>query len=810
MSSKGQQVREETTTSEEAACIHCGDPCGGDAVSEGELRFCCAGCATVYALLHQSGMGTYYSLEDKPGLKPGTDVDASRFAYLDKSSIRSRLLDFDDLETGRITFSMPQIHCSSCIWLLEHLFKIEPGVRSSRVDFHRRRASIVFDSQRLPLSGLVAVLTSLGYEPDINLSDLDAERPDRSFRTIYAQVAVAGFCFGNVMLLSFPHYLGLETVGQLSGGRIFDYLRVLLTLPVILYGAKSFYQSAWQGLSHRQINMDVPITLGILVLAARSFYGIFVDGAAGYLDSLCALVFLLLLGRLFQKKTYVSIAFDRDYRAYLPVAVTRILDGGEESIPLEDVAIGDRLVIRGRELIPADAELVGGDAKIDYGFVTGESEPVVVTAGDRVFAGGRQTCGTIEIEITSVPSRSYLFRLWEEMETAAKTRAPVTSLANRVSQYFTPAILGLAFMNALYWWLIDPDLIWHTTTSVLIVACPCALALSSPFALGAAQRLLGKAGIFLRDSSIVERLGGLTALVFDKTGTITRSESSEPEWVGEALTSDQQADILALVRQSVHPLSVALRQYLGPRQVAPVSGFREELGQGLEATINCRRVRIGSAAWTGATDVNDDVSASVFVTIDSVSLGYFRIASQYRPGLPKLLKRLVTRYRLMLLSGDHEGERSNLTEFFGSDSELHFNQSPHDKLRRVTELMQDGTEVGMVGDGLNDAGALRAARVGLAVVEGQSSFSPASDGIIDSRSFELLPAVLDFSKDTVRVIKASFALSFVYNVVGLFFAVRGDLSPLLAAVLMPTSSISIVLFTTLAAGYRARMRGLAS
>lgn len=805
----GQPVREGSTTPIETTCIHCGDRCGGDAVSAGELRFCCAGCETVYALLRQSGMGTYYSLENKPGLKPGSTGDASRFAYLDKSSIRSRLLDFDDSETGRITFSMPQIHCSSCIWLLEHLFKIEPGVRSSRVDFQRRRVSIVFDSQRLPLSRLVALLTSLGYEPDINLSNLDSDRPDRSFRTIYAQVAVAGFCFGNVMLLSFPHYLGLESVGELLGGRIFDYLKVLLTLPVILYGAKSFYRSAWQGLSHRQINMDVPITLGISVLTARSFYGIFIEGSAGYLDSLCALVFLLLLGRLFQKKTYVSIAFDRDYRAYLPVAVTRILDEDEESIPLEEVETGDRLVIRGREIIPADARLIGGDAKIDYSFVTGESEPVVAAVGDRIFAGGRQTGGTIEIEITSVPSRSYLFRLWEEMETAAETRSPVTSLANRVSQYFTPAILGLASLNALYWWLTNPDLIWHTTTSVLIVACPCALALSSPFALGAAQRFLGKAGIYLRDSSIVERLGRLTTLVFDKTGTITRSEASEPEWVGEPLKPEQQAAVSALVRQSVHPLSVTLRQHVfGHQQVGSVDGFREELGQGLEATINGSRVRVGSAAWTGATEVNDDVSASVFVAVDGVNLGYFRIASQYRPGLPKLLNRLVARYRLMLLSGDHEGERSNLTEFFGPDSELHFSQSPHDKLRRVSELMRAGVEVGMIGDGLNDAGALKAARVGLTVVEGRSSFSPASDGIIDSRSFELLPAVLDFSKDTVKIIKASFVLSFVYNVVGLFFAVKGDLSPLLAAVLMPASSISVVLFATLAAGYRARMRGL--
>jgi Cu+-exporting ATPase len=775
---------------------------------EGEHHFCCAGCQTVYALLHQSGLSTYYSLEDSPGLKPASAIEDDEYAYLDKSSIRDRLLDFDDSDIARMTFSIPQIHCSSCIWLLENLFKINPGVRSSRVNFQRRQVSVVFDSQRLPVSRLVAILASLGYEPEIRLSDLDPDRPEKSSRALYARVAVAGLCFGNVMLLSFPHYLGMEAVGEFLGGRLFDYLKILLSLPVVLYCATDFYRSAAQGLRHRQINMDVPIALGIVVLTLRSSYGILVEGTAGYLDSLCALVFLLLLGRLFQKKTYFSIAFDRDYRAYLPVAVRCLSKTGESSLPLEEINVGDRLVIRAREIIPADGVLIKGDALIDYSFVTGESEPVRVVSGDRIFAGGRQTGGRLEIEITSQPSRSYLFRLWEEMESTTVERSNVSTLANQVSRYFTPAVLGLAALTGLYWWWVNPALIWSATTAVLIIACPCALALSSPFALGAAQRFLGKAGIFLKDSAVVERLASLTTLVFDKTGTITRSTSGEPEWIGESLTDEQESYLSALVRQSMHPLSVALRRHLGDRPDVVIDGFREELGRGLEAQIDDRLVRLGSATWTGSTPVNDSTATLVYVSIDGKTIGYYRIASQYRPGLERLLGRLAERYRLLLLSGDHEGERPTLTRFLGQNSELHFNQSPHDKLHRVTELARDGAAVGMIGDGLNDAGALKAARVGLTIVEGTSSFSPASDGVIDSRSFELLPSMLRFSRDTVRIIKASFALSFVYNVVGLGFAVQGDLSPLVAAVLMPVSSVSVVLFATLTTGYFAKVRGL--
>ncbi len=809
MTKKEEQLRKGRASSKGAVCVHCGDPCVGDAVSEGELHFCCAGCQTVYVLLNQGGLATYYSLEKAPGLKPGLPIEGNKFAYLDKSSIRDRLLDFDDSDTGRVTFAIPQIHCASCIWLLENLFKIEPGVRSSRVDFQRRRVSILFDSRRLPVSQLVALLASVGYEPEIRLSDLDADRTDPSSRALYAQVAVAGLCFGNVMLLSFPHYLGMETVGELLGGRLFDYLKVLLSLPVVLFCAKDFYRSAWQGLRHRQINMDVPITLGLGVLTVRSSYGIFVEGTAGYFDSLCALVFLLLLGRLFQKKTYFAIAFDRDYRAYLPVAVMRRDATGEGSIPLEDAAVGDHLVVRGREIIPADAVLIDGEAKIDYSFVTGESDPVRVIPGDRVFAGGRQIGGTLEIEITNEPSRSYLFRLWEEMETIADERTAVSTLANRVSQYFTPAVLSVAAATGLYWWWANPALIWSATTSVLIIACPCALALSSPFALGAAQRILGKAGIFLKDSAVVERMASLTTLVFDKTGTITQSAVGEPEWLGAELSAEHESFVSALVRQSIHPLSVAVRCHLGTQPDVAVDEFREKLGQGLAARICDHNVRVGSATWTGETEVPSDSAASVHVSIDGHRLGCFRIPNQYRSGLPEVLSRLAEKYRLMLISGDHDGERAELTRLFGEDSELHFEQSPHDKLHRLTDLAQSGSATGMIGDGLNDAGALKAARVGLTIVEGSSSFSPAADGVVDSRSFELLPAMLCFSKDAVRVIKASFVLSFLYNVVGLGFAVRGDLSPLVAAVLMPASSISVVMFASLATGYYARVRGVA-
>jgi len=232
------------------------------------------------------------------------------------------------------------------------------------------------------------------------------------------------------------------------------------------------------------------------------------------------------------------------------------------------------------------------------------------------------------------------------------------------------------------------------------------------------------------------------------------------------------------------------------------------VGSGLVAKIDGRLIRVGSAAWVGSREVSADTSTRIHVSIDGHEAGYFRLANSYRSGLAGLLNSLVGRYRLMLFSGDHEGERSRLSGLFGQGAELYFNQSPHDKLRRMAKLTQEGVAVGMIGDGLNDAGALKEARVGLTVVEGSQGFSPASDGVVDSNSFEKLPATLQFCNDTIRVIKIGFVLSFIYNVVGLGFAVQGELSPLVAAVLMPVSSVSVVLFASLTTGFYARARGL--
>ncbi len=795
----------------ETICIHCGDPCPPGSPEDEGQAFCCPGCRTVYALLHDNDLQEYYQLEDRPGLKPKPAEHLERFAYLDDHDIVAKLLDFSDGRVSRVTLSIPQIHCSSCIWLLENLFVLDAGITASRVDFPRREVSVTFAEDKLNLRKLVEMLVSIGYEPDIRLADLESTPRDRSARKLYARLAVAGFCFGNVMMLSFPEYLGLDSILQAKLGNAFNYLNAALSLPVIFFSSADFFRSAFTGVRQKFINMDLPISLGILVLFIRSLYDILILGQAGYMDSLCGLVFLLLIGRLYQQKTYASLSFEKNFKSYLPIAVLRKQETGEVTVPVNNLEPGDRIIVRNRELIPADGVLINGDGQIDYSFVTGEAEPVEAASGQRLYAGGRQMGQSLEIEVVKLPSQSYLMQLWTQMASGDEDTPHLENLANQASRWFTPAVLVVAAFAGLFWMAVDSTRALNAATAVLIVACPCALALSSPFTLGTVLRFMGRRNLYLKDSGAVERLAGITSAVFDKTGTLTRAGETTPIWTGEPLTPERERLVFSVVRHSTHPLSVMLARNLLEHESRTVTDFIEEPGKGLSATVGDAVVRVGAASWVGAENTsgqNADGETRVYVSIAGETIGYFRLANHLRPGLANVLASLGKRMKLGLISGDHDAERSRLTELFGPDADLRFRQSPHDKLDHVRSLRKSGEKVLMIGDGLNDAGALRAATVGIAIAEDASAFSPACDGILQAESFSLLPDFVALARSSVTIIKASFVLSVLYNVVGLAFAVQGLLSPLVAAILMPASSVTVVLFATVASAVAARRHGV--
>ena len=793
------------TVSNDTQCYHCGEPVRSERIEHDGKLFCCSGCRIVYEVLARNDLCEYYTLEGAPG-RPPRPQQEDGYSYLDDPGIARSLLEFTDGNLSTVTFSIPGMHCSACVWLLENLQTLDPGIVQSRVDFLKKRLSVRFTS-RTRLRAVVELLASLGYEPELTVPQATPEtKKDRSLHT---RIGVAGFAFGNIMLLSFPGYL--------AGGRLepdllrtFTLLSFALSLPVVFYAASGYFRSSIAGLSRKIINLDVPIALGIVILLGRSTWEVFAETGPGYFDSLAGLVFFLLLGRLFQSKTYESLNFERDYRSYFPLAATVLRGGREIPIPLSEVAPGDRILVRNGDIIPADSVLLEGEAQIDYSFVSGESRLVPRNRSDLLYAGGRQLGSALELEVIKPVSQSYLTQLWNERRDESSPRAELTDVANGIAKYFTAAVLAIASLTALWWFPRDPAIAWDAVTGILIVACPCALALSTPFAFGTAMRIFGRQRFYLKAADIVESMARIDTVVLDKTGTMSEAGSADIRFVGEQLGRRERQAVAALAHQSTHPLSRAIFGALGESVAEQVQEFSEIPGEGLRGVVNGLSVSLGSPRALGVMPgAGGRPAGTVALALGGVVRGVFEVSSRYRDGLASLGRALARRFRLVLLSGDNDRERPVLGEILTEKAEMYFEQSPLEKLGFIRSLRSAGRRVLMLGDGLNDAGALRESSVGVSVTDKIAAFSPASDAILHGEELRRLDQFLALARDSYHIVLMSFGISFLYNLAGLSFAFRGELSPVVAAILMPLSSITVVAFTTLSVRFMARHRGLA-
>ncbi len=796
-------------------CYHCGDHCPDDHIHLEEKIFCCEGCKTVYQLLAENGMCTYYDLEAHPGLTLKTRADHGEYAWLDNDDVKTRLLDYRDTAQERVRFFLPQVHCSSCIWLLENIYKLRPGVLQSRVDFLKKEITLAYDPGQTSLRELANLLATLGYAPDIRLSDANKAAQRRNNRNFYLRLGVAGFAYGNIMLMSFPEYLGLDPVIDAEFVRFFGLINIVLAIPVLLYSSLDFYRSAWFGLREKHLNIDVPISIGIVVLFARSAFEILTQTGAGYMDSLAGLVFFLLAGRWFQNKTYDSLAFDRDFTSYFPLAATKKTSEGEENVIVTALKPGDTIVVRNQELIPADGLLLSTEASIDYAFVTGESDPVQKTAGEALFAGGRQLGAAIEMTLTKEVSQSYLTQLWNDEAFQKTDDSKLRTFTDRSARVFTFVILLVGMGAGGYWWWQEgPGMAANVFTAVLIIACPCALALTIPVTLGNAMRLLGRKGMYLKNTRVLERMAQLTTVVWDKTGTMTHKGNRESLDVVMAPDAAARHLIGLAAGQSGHPVSRAIHLAWGERTKGAVAGWQESQGEGGKGMVEGHWVVIGKDTWVNS-QLESPVSTAprgTWLAIDGQLVGIVTLRHTYRHGLESLVARLGKRFRQAVISGDNAAEAGMLARFFPADTDLRFEQSPQDKLQFIRSQQEEGACVMMIGDGLNDAGALRQSDIGVAVSEDVHTFTPACDVILDAGALAQLDRMLGFSRSSMRWVKRGLLLSLSYNIVGLSFAVQGLLSPLVAAILMPLSSVSVVLLgmiTTWLAGRQWLSQGVA-
>lgn len=765
----------------------------------------------VYQVLNDNNLCNYYTYDNHPGSTQKNTISKNKYEFLDDLEISNQLLDFSDTKLSTVTFFIPDMHCASCIWLLENLSRLNHAIQNSRVNFLSKKLTITFLTQEVTLRKIAELLATIGYEPLISPEDLEKKSESTSHRKLYYKIGIAGFSFGNIMLLSFPEYLAIDASSEVLK-QTFAYVILLLSLPVFFYCSWDYFESAYKGLKQKFINIDVPLAIGILALFGRSVYEVLMGYGPGYMDSFAGLIFFLLLGKIFQQKTFDVLNFERNYKSYFPISVTLRKGKEERIIPLSKLKVGDRLFIKNGELIPADSILFHGNGNIDYSFVTGESVLVNKTPGEKLFAGGKQVGSKIEIEVLKDVSQSYLTQLWNNFSFDKKNDAGVTSFANGISKYFTVVILFIAVSAFIYWLSIDVDIATTVFIAVLIVACPCALALSTPFTLGNSLRIFSKNKFYAKNISIIEKLAKLDTIVFDKTGTITVQSEAGIEFIGADLTSAEQQMVSTLTSNSTHPLSRQISNYVNTKSDLILEEFLEIPSQGIMANINGNTIKIGSSVFVEATlgevkshfEFGKANASVVYLSINDEVKGYYKISNVYREGISEMISSLTDKYEMYLLSGDNDSEKENLQKIFNDKSKLLFSQSPYDKLEFIKKLKSSGKKVLMVGDGLNDAGALSESNVGISIAEDITSFTPASDAILEASEFYRFNKFIDFSKKSLRIIYLSFGISVFYHIIGLGAAVQGLLSPLFAAVLMPLSSITVVVFTTLSTGFLAK------
>lgn len=769
-------------------CFHCGDDIIGKPIQFEDKPFCCSGCKTVYQILSENELNTFYNLEANAGVKPKEQID-HKYAFLDIPEIESKYIDFKNDDFVQVTLSLPTIHCSSCIYLLENLHKINNQIIECEVHFTKRIAIIRFASD-FNLSELASLLDSIGYPPNFSSQKESIKKKNKTY--LY-KLGIAGFAFGSIMLWTFPEYLGIEQDNPEI--RTFSsYLSFLVSIPVLLYSANEYLISAYKVIKNKSINLDVPISIGIIALYGQSLWEIFVNNGPGYMDSFAGFIFFLLIGKWFQSKTYDSLDFERDYSSYFPVAVTKLNNDQEEIIELEKLQENDLILLRNNEVLPGDSTLVNSSCKIDYSFVTGESDLVSVNAGDLIYAGGKIVGPTATFKVLKTPERSKLIQLWNrhQNDISEEERKP-----SKTAIYFLLAVLTIAILSSIYWFIKDANQVVRIVVSILIVACPCALALSEPFTYGNIMRALGRKGLYLKNVAVIPALNRIKEIVFDKTGTLT--SGNEIDHIEGELELEEVNALMLLTNSNTHPLSRKIIDYLKVNYKNDNSfhldEFNEISGKGVSGKVNGSQYKLGSAKFCLIED--SPIHTTSYFTKNNQLVAKIVFKSKLRSRISEMIPNFNKNYDITLLSGDNEKDAYLMQSIFGSNSKILFNQSPDKKVEYIDSNQSNEHPILMIGDGLNDSAALSKASVGIAVSEDIFQFTPNADAIISGTSINQLDNLLHISSRAKLILSICYVFSVLYNVVGLAFAISGNLTPLIAAILMPISSITIVFISTI-------------
>lgn len=686
--------------------------------------------------------------------------------------------------------SVPGIHCGQCISTIERVVSRMPGVSKVRVNLSLRRAGITLkDAQQSPLE-VVNEIEALGYKVFI-LEEQAMLQSDREFHSLVKALAVAGFAAANIMLLSVSVWTGADGAAR----DMFHFISAIIAIPAVAYAGQPFFISAARALRSRQMNMDVPISLGVLLALLMSMYESWNSGSHAYFDAAITLLFFLLIGRTldYMMRERAREAVTSLGRLSAKGALQLKEDGSLSYLPADELMPGMLLRIPAGERIPTDSRIIEGQSDLDKSLVTGESAPCPVACGQELEAGTLNLTGPLDVEVLRPIGQSFLADIKRMIFAAEQGRGHYTRLADRIARLYAPAVHVLA-LAAFAGWMLYTSGDWHQSltvaVAVLIITCPCALGLAVPVAHVVSASRLFKAGILMKDGSALERLAEINHVVFDKTGTLT---TGEPRIVKSELPEGKLAAVAkALAERSSHPVARALSKLLPPTRVK-LDAIREFPGQGMQGSWNKKTVRLGRADWVASIAKSKTATGGgLAFAIEGGKL----YRSEWSEDLREAARETVTTLSAAnitseILSGDAGPAVARLAEAVGIErfsSELR----PGDKLSRVEAIIRMGERALMVGDGVNDAPALAAAHVSMAPASASEVGRIASDFVFTRPSLSAVSDAYAIATAARRVVLQNFGLAIAYNVFAVPLAMAGYLSPLIAAVAMSSSSIIVV------------------
>ncbi len=824
----------------EQSCFHCSLPVPPSeeviAEIEGEpQKFCCIGCKSVCEAIYVAGLeGFYQRTFDGTPLAPPPELP-KQLALYDLDEIQEEFVDSLG-EVRDIHLMVEGIHCAACVWLIENSLQAMPGIEEARVNLSGRRLHVKWDNGRLKLSNIIQQMGQIGYagvpyDPETAEGALKREN-----RHLLYRMAFAGFTMMNLLWISIALYSGADK-GEFRS--MFHWVGFVLATPTLIYSGYPFFKGAWSGIRNLHLGMDLPIAIGASISYLYSVY-ITVSGTAVgevYYDTVVNFLFVILVGRYLEAiSKRQAVASTQRLLDLQPRVATLIRDGEEKIVPIRSVKPGERVLVRPGERIPVDGVVLEGSSAVDEAMLTGEPEPVAKYLNATVSAGAINGHGALEIRVESLLKDTALGRIIRLVEEAQASKAPIQCVADRIVPWFVAATLGVA-LATFFWWLeSDIEKALMAATAVLIITCPCAFGLATPMSIAVASGLGARYGILVKNGEVLETLSSIDHMVFDKTGTLTEGEMTvtsikmvDSGWRADAgLTTPENEmsdsmrqlldDLVALERYSEHPVASALLacgEVMGIEgRLQKISGFVNRPGLGVSAIVDGRKVAAGNSALMDLEGVTRqpefeqeaeklDHQGIGFLrcAVDGAELAVIGIEDRIRDDAPSLVAALKSEgMQLTLLSGDRRHTAEAIAERLGG-MQVIAEVLPEDKDRIIGELQSDNHCVAMVGDGVNDAPALVRADVGIALGSGTDVSIASADIVLMGSELEKVRLASTLSRRTLRTIRQNIGISITYNLIMVPLAMAAFVTPLVAAVSMPISSLLVI-------GNAARIRTL--